>query len=161
MQPAQKSADEPENKATIILPQEGLSVKAGEGSCTFKVTSDMSHGTLGIFEIVIPPHTDGARVHYHQLMDEVFIVKKGSLRIVLGDTNHDLEEGATAYVPRLTVHGFSNVSDQPTVIILIFNPSEQREGYFIGLFELLNEEQFDVPRFLQLAEKYDTHLVMP
>lgn len=149
--------DKLENKASIIQPGDGARVHAGEGSCTFKVTSDMSSGRLGVYEIVIPPHTMGARLHYHRFMDEVFIVNKGILTVDLGHETHQLASGATVYVPRFTPHGFSNSVDEVLVITLIFNPSEHREGYFKGLFDLLDAEAMDIPRFLQLAQKYDTH----
>ena len=149
------------NNATIILPDNGTRLNAGDGSCTFKVTSEMSQGRLGVYEIVVPPHTVGARLHYHRFMDEVFLVKKGVLTIELFKDTHDLPTGSTVYVPRFTPHGFSNTSDDETVIILIFNPSEQREGYFKGLFELLNADEMDVKLFQQLSQKHDSYPLSP
>ncbi len=147
------------NGASIILPGEGTRLTAGEGSCTFKVTSTLSRGALGIYEIVVPPHTTGARLHFHRFMDEVFIVKKGTLTVELFTETHYLQQDATVYVPRFTPHAFSNTSDTELVILLIFNPAEEREGYFKGLFELLGAEQMDVKTFLQLSQKYDSHPV--
>jgi mannose-6-phosphate isomerase-like protein (cupin superfamily) len=149
--------DKLENKASIIQPGDGSRIHAGEGSCTFKITSDMTGGRLGIYEIVVPPRTVGARLHYHRYMDEVFIVNMGILTVDFGDETHHLTSGTTVYIPRFTPHGFSNNADEALVITLIFNPSEHREGYFNGLFELLQAESMDIPRFLQLAQKYDTH----
>jgi mannose-6-phosphate isomerase-like protein (cupin superfamily) len=148
--------DKLENNAAIILPGQGTRIQVGAGSCTFTVTSDMSKGRIGIYEIVVPPKTDGARMHFHRYMDEVFIVRKGTLTIELSDDIQHLKEGTTVYVPRFTPHAFSNTSDETLVITLIFNPSEQREGYFKGLFQLLDAETMDVPLFLKLAQKYDT-----
>lgn len=147
------------NNASIILPGEGIHIHAGEGSCTFKVTSHMSGGRLGIYEIVIPPRTTGAPLHYHRFMDEVFIVNKGTLTVHLDNETRHLTCGATVYVPRFTPHGFSNNADEALVITLIFNPSEHREGYFQGLFELLRAQAMDIPRLLQLAQKYDTQFI--
>lgn len=151
--------DKLEDRAAIILPGQGTQIHAGPGSCTFIVTSGMSNGRLGMYEIVVPPRTVGARLHFHRFMDEVFIVKKGILTIELAGAIHHLEEGATAYVPRFTAHGFSNTSDETLVITLIFNPSEQREGYFKGLFQLLSAGEMDMQLFVQLAQKYDTCLL--
>ncbi|RYY63929.1 MAG: cupin domain-containing protein [Chitinophagaceae bacterium] len=151
--------DRLENTATIILPGEGERLTAGEGSCTFQVASALSGGQLGIYEIVVPPHTTGARLHYHRYMDEVFLVRKGRLTVQLGTEQRELPEGAVVYVPRFTPHAFSNGSDEPLVLTLIFNPAEKREGYFKGLFTLLNEPELDVQRFLQLSHKYDSQPV--
>ena len=151
--------DKLENNAAIILPGDGERIQAGAGSCTFKVTSQMSGGRLGIYEIVVPPKTEGARMHFHRYMDEVFIVKQGVLTVELSDGIHHLPQGSTVNVPRFTPHSFSNTSDELLIITLIFNPSEQREGYFKGLFQLLAAGEMDFPRFLQLAQKYDTCMV--
>jgi mannose-6-phosphate isomerase-like protein (cupin superfamily) len=153
--------DRLENHATIVQPGEGARVTAGEGSCTFKVTTDMSNGRLGIYEIVVPSHTPGARLHYHRFMDEIFMVKKGRLTLQSGEDIRDLAEGAIAYVPRFTPHAFSNTSDEPLVVILIFNPAEKREGFFYGLFELLKAPEMDMKKFLQIYHKYDSYLVDP
>ena len=148
-------------KATIIRPGEGVRLSAGKGSCTFKVTSDLSGGKLGIYEIVVPPHTVGARLHYHRFMDEVFVVNKGVLTLDLHTETHHLTTGSTVYIPRFTPHGFSNTSDKEVEATIIFNPSEQREGYFKGLFTLLNAEQMDAGLFTKLCQKYDNPLVDP
>ncbi|RYZ21130.1 MAG: cupin domain-containing protein [Chitinophagaceae bacterium] len=145
------------SNARVVLPGEGRRMEAQGGSCTFKITSEISNRQLGVYEIVVPPHSTGARPHFHRYMDEVFIVKKGLLTLQLGREEQVLPEGAVAYVPRYTPHAFSNTSGEELVLTLIFNPSENREGYFTGLFELLQAPELDLPRFLQLAQKYDTH----
>lgn len=148
--------DKLDDNAAVILPGQGTRIQAGPGSCTFVVTSEMSNGRLGIYRIVVPPKTVGARLHFHRFMDEVFMVNKGELTIELGTEIRRLKEGSTVYVPRFTPHEFSNESDETLEITLVFNPSEQREGYFKGLFQLLSEEQMDQALFMKLAQKYDT-----
>jgi len=150
-----------QNKAIIFLPGEGKKLTAGEGSCTLKVTSDISNNELGIYEIVVPPHTAGARLHYHRYMDETFIVKQGTLTLQTAEKESHLEEGSLIYVPRFTPHAFSNTTDLPVTITLIFNPSQQREGFFHGMFELLNEPEMDMAKFLKLYHKYDSFIVDP
>lgn len=153
--------DSLQNKAHIFLPGEGEMIKAGEGSCTLKVTSAISNDQLGVYEIVVPPHTTGARLHYHRFMDETFIVKSGTLTVQAAEKESHLPEGSLIYIPRFTPHAFSNTSDAPVTVTLIFNPSQQREGFFYGLFELLNAPQMDTAKFLKLYHKYDSFLVDP
>ncbi|MGN6494368.1 MAG: cupin domain-containing protein [Agriterribacter sp.] len=151
--------DHLENKATIIRAEEGERIRAGEGSCTFKITSEISNNQLGIYEIVVPPNTTGARLHYHRFMDEIFIVNKGILTVQASYDEHQLHEGGMVYIPRFTPHAFSNTSDKEVKLTLIFTPSQQREGFFHGMFELLNEPVMDTARFIQLYHKYDSYLV--
>jgi len=147
------------DKAVIIHPGEGERLQAGAGSCTFKITSEHSNNQLGIYELVIPPQTIGARLHYHQFMDETFIVNKGILTVQLRGKEINLAAGSVIYLPRFTAHGFSNTSDTEVKVTLIFNPSEKREGFFQGLFEILNEPAIDAAKFLKLNHKYDSFLV--
>jgi len=65
------------------------------------------------------------------------------------------------HVPRYTPHGFSNQSSEETQLMLVFNPSHQREGFFRGLFGILSEQPVDAGKFLKLYEKYDSIPVNP
>lgn len=150
-----------QNRATIIQPGQGEHISAGAGSCTFKITSEISNDQLGIYEIVVPPHTPGARLHYHRFMDETFIVNKGALTVQASYEEQQLSAGGVIYIPRFTPHAFANTSDEEVILTLVFTPSQQREGFFHGLFELLNEPVMDTARFIKLYHKYDSFLVDP
>jgi mannose-6-phosphate isomerase-like protein (cupin superfamily) len=136
-------SDTLENKAVMFAPGEGEVLTMGGNSITLKVTSDISNDQLGVYEIKLAPATIGARLHYHRFMDETFIVRKGTLTIDLATGPVLAREGAVVYVPRMTAHGFSNQSAQDVVLNLIFNPGQQREGFFRGLKSILTEPVID------------------
>jgi quercetin dioxygenase-like cupin family protein len=148
--------DELIDNSSIINPEEGESLNLNGISVTFKVTSELSNNQLGIYEIVLPPRTVGAKLHYHRFMDETFIVNKGVLTIEAGDTRKKALPGTVAYIPRFTPHGFRNDSDDTVELLLIFNPSEKREGFFKGLHETLSETPVNPKKFLKLYNKYDS-----
>lgn len=148
--------DQLENNASIINPNEGEKLELNNISVTFKVTSEMSNNQLGVYEIVLPPKTIGAKLHYHRFMDETFIVNEGILTVQVGDQEYEAKQGAVAYVPRFTPHGFKNDTDQTVKLTLIFNPSQKREGFFKGLYETLGETPIDPEKFLKLYNKYDS-----
>ncbi|MGN7885804.1 cupin domain-containing protein [Dyadobacter endophyticus] len=149
-------SDTLENKAVLFAAGEGEMLTMGGNSITFKVTSDISNDQLGVYEIQLAPATIGARLHYHRFMDETFIVRKGTLTIDLVDGPVLAQEGAVVYVPRMTAHGFSNQSGDDVVINLIFNPGQQREGFFYGLKSILTEPVIDAAKYLKLYQKYDS-----
>jgi quercetin dioxygenase-like cupin family protein len=148
--------DQLANKATIHHPGEGERLEMGGASFVFKVTSEMSNSHLGLYEITLPPHTIGARLHYHRFMDETFIVGKGILTVYAGEDTHHLQPGSVVYVPRFTPHGFANDTDEQVVLTLIFNPAEKREGFFRGLVDILSEQPVDPAKYLKLYNKYDS-----
>lgn len=148
--------DELVDNASIIRPEEGESLNLNGLSVTFKVTSELSNNQLGVYEISLPPATIGAKLHYHRFMDETFIVSQGTLTIEVGSSQQQAKTGTVAYVPRFTPHGFRNDTNETVKLMLIFNPSEKREGFFKGLYETLSEVPVDPEKFLKLYNKYDS-----
>ncbi len=148
--------DELVDNGSIIYPDEGESLSINGMSVTFKVTSELSNNQLGVYEITLPPKAIGAKLHYHRFMDETFIVSQGTLTLEVGDRAQEAKPGTVAYIPRFTPHGFRNDTDETVKVLLIFNPSEKREGFFIGLYETLNEVPINPKKYLKLYNKYDS-----
>jgi len=148
--------DELVDNSSLIGPDDGEGLNLNGISVTFKVTSELSNNQLGVYEISLPPKTIGAKLHYHRFMDEAFIVNKGTLTIEVGDNKQKAQPGTVAYVPRFTPHGFRNDTNETVTLMLIFNPSEKREGFFKGLHETLSEVPVDSNKFLKLYSKYDS-----
>ncbi|RDY57691.1 cupin domain-containing protein [Flagellimonas nanhaiensis] len=145
-----------EDNATIILPEEGEELALNDIRFTFKVTSEMSNGQLGVYTIALAPMAIGAKPHYHRFMDEIFIVDKGLLTLQVGQKEFQASPGAIVYVPRFTPHGFRNDTDEEVRLTLLFNPSQKREGFFRGLHETLGEDPIDPKKYLKLYNKYDS-----
>ncbi|HVU57892.1 MAG TPA: cupin domain-containing protein [Puia sp.] len=148
-----------EDKAVVVLPEEGEHIAAPGGKIILKITSDLTKDQLGLYEIRIMPGVTGAQLHYHRYMDETFIVTKGKMTIQLGGKEITAEQGSVVYIPRMTPHGFSNKSDEEAVVMLLFNPGQSREGFFRGMGEILNEQPVDPGKFLKLYQKYDSYPV--
>lgn len=148
--------DQLENKAVIIQPNEGERFEMNGLSFTFKVTSEISNDQLGVYEIVLAPMAIGAKLHYHRFMDETFIVTQGVLTIQTGDKEFRAISGTVTYVPRFTPHGFRNDTNEEVKLVLLFNPSQKREGFFRGLHETLGEVPIDPEKYLKLYNKYDS-----
>lgn len=76
-------------------------------------------------------------VHYHsddpgscspRSSDEIYVVTKGEVELVLEDGRHLLREGDGAYTPHGVPHGVVNSSDAPAELVLIFGPPRQADG---------------------------------
>ena len=144
------------DNAHVIEPGKGESFHLNGISVTFKVTSELSNNQLGVYEITLPPKTIGAKLHYHRFMDETFMVTQGTLTIELENRTQKATSGTVVYVPRFTAHGFRNDSNKTVRLTLIFNPSENREGFFKELHETLNEVPINPEKYLKLYNKYDS-----
>ncbi len=144
------------NEVFVFNPGEGEILAIADNKITLKVTSEISNNQMGVYEILLQPGTVGAQLHYHRYMDETFIVNKGTLTVQLADKTIDAAEGSVVYIPRFTPHAFRNSSDSVVVTTLIFNPGQNREGFFFGLKEILTEQPIDPSKFLKLYDKYDS-----
>lgn len=144
------------SQAYIIQPNEGECLEIKGMSLTFKITSEYTNDQLGVYKIVLAPHTIGAKLHYHRFMDETFIVNSGELTIQVGHETSIATKGTIAYIPRFTPHGFRNDSDKEVTLTLLFNPAQKREGFFHGLHETLNESPINPEKYLKLYNKYDS-----
>ena len=153
--------DELVDNGRILGPKDGEQLNLNGISVTFKVTSESSNNQLGVYEIVLPPKTIGAKLHYHRFMDETFIVSEGELTLEIGTKTKIAKSGTIAYIPRFTPHGFRNDTNNKVRLLLIFNPSEKREGFFKGLHKTLSEVPINPKEFLKLYNKYDSFPVDP
>ena len=144
------------NKALIMAPNDGEKYVMNGGAYTFKITSEDTGDQMGIYEIELQPKARGANLHYHRFMDETFVVLQGTLTLMLGNGESKAVQGTVAHIPRFTPHGFRNDSEETVKLLLIFNPSMKREGFFRGLYETLTEEPIDPSKYLKLYNKYDS-----
>jgi quercetin dioxygenase-like cupin family protein len=97
---------------------EGATFKPVGQSRVIKVTPAES-GSYLQFET---SHSPGARVpaHFHKGEDEAFYILAGEYELLVGTTCRTVTQGAFAFVPRGTIHGFANTGhDQGRMLITV------------------------------------------
>lgn len=151
--------DELKDRAAIFGPGDGEVLELRGTKLTLKVTSALSNDQLGVYAISLAPRTVGAQLHYRRFMDETFIVHSGILTVQHGTSEAKAGAGSVIYVPRFTPHGFANNSDERVELTLIFNPAQNREGFFYGLVQILSQTPVNQADFLALYNKYDSYPV--
>ncbi len=65
--------------------------------------------------------------HYHEDMDEVFIVISGKAEIRIGEEIDTLEEGDSVLIPKGIIHSMKNINDRDVNYIVI-GASEGKGG---------------------------------
>ncbi len=93
---------------------------------TFKVYDESE--TVGIFELETPPE-GGAPPHLHRTQDETHYVLEGQFEFVLGDRKVNAGPGSVVYVPRSTVHAFTNTGTEMGKILFIEVPAGPLEQF--------------------------------
>ncbi|GAA3765024.1 cupin domain-containing protein [Salinactinospora qingdaonensis] len=162
------SATDKVRRAIHVAPGEGPSVWAFSGDrYTLKVGTQDTDGTIGVMEAEVPAGS-GPPLHIHQNEDEMFYVLEGTLEIVDVDRTFLAEAGSFLFLPRGSAHRFTNVSDKPARMLMLFSPSGFEDFFLeVGTEVVAGQappppSQFktDVERSMQVAqEKYGIEAV--
>lgn len=94
-------------------------------------------GTLGVFEMSVPPHSNVPPPHSHSLNEECVYVLDGALRYSVGDVARDLRVGDWMHTPKGSVHGFSNPFETTARVLIILSPDIGAQ-YFKDVAEVVN-----------------------
>ena len=79
-------------------------------------------GSLGIFELTVPPASNVPPPHSHSNNEEIVYVLEGTLRYSVGADTRDLAPGQSMHTPKGTVHAFSNPHDATARALIIMSP---------------------------------------
>ena len=79
-------------------------------------------GSMGLFELVVPPGSNVPPPHTHTHNEEIVYVLEGTLRYSVGAETRDLGPGETMHTPKGVVHGFSNPFDTATRALITLSP---------------------------------------
>ena len=79
----------------------------------------------------VPPNKSFA-LHYHEDMDEVFIIVNGSCEITIGGETQTLTSGDAALVKAMTSHTMNNTTDS-VVEYIVFGVSTEKGGKTINI----------------------------
>jgi mannose-6-phosphate isomerase-like protein (cupin superfamily) len=115
-------------KGTAIhIPQgEGKALWILDELLTFKVHHQSE--TVGIFEDEVLPET-GPPPHLHRSQDETHYVLEGQFEFLLGERKVNAGAGSVVYVPRTTVHAFTNIGTQKGKLLFIETPAGPVEQF--------------------------------
>ncbi|MEV5434693.1 cupin domain-containing protein [Streptomyces sp. NPDC052682] len=93
-------------------------------------------GEFGLYKVDLGPRAAGAKPHFHRTISESFYVLSGELRLYDGERWITGRQGDFLYVPVGGVHAFTNDSDDPVSMLLLFSPGAPREEYFERVAEV-------------------------
>lgn len=123
----------------VVRSHEGAVRVTGEERFTIKVTAVQSKGQLGVMEGIVAPGY-GNVPHAHFGEDEAFLIQSGRFRFVNGDQTFEAGAGDFVYIPRGTRHGFKNILDVPSKMMVFYSPGGM-EQFFVD--HGMDEHNFD------------------
>jgi quercetin dioxygenase-like cupin family protein len=126
----------------------------------FVATGDVTNGEFGMFRYEMAPKAGGPAAHFHRTFSESFFVLDGTVRLFDGERWVDATKGDFLYVPRGGIHAFTNDSDEPASMLILFAPAPARERYFRELAELADSgRQLTPEERTEFLAKHDQYMV--
>ncbi len=119
------------------------------GSTThYLATHALTGGEFGLYRVNMAPRAVGPRTHFHRTISESFFVLSGRVRLFNGESWLTCTEGDFLYVPVGGLHAFTNESDDPASMLLLFAPGAPREEYFEKVAEMAKRGGEEFAQFL-------------
>ncbi len=133
---------------TVVPADEGKHISFLGQLFTFKLLGDSD--AVGIFELVTPPQ-QGAPPHVHHRQDETHYVLAGDYTFMLAGREVSAGPGCIIFVPKGTVHAFTNVGTQDGKLLFIETPAGPLEQFLIEGGEAGGEP--DLARLAEMGKR--------
>lgn len=117
--------------AAVRGPEDGPNIWFGEATYTFRVTAEMTDGSLTVLDASVPPGS-GPPAHVHHRTDETFLVGAGVVEFLSGSSLVLANAGDLVFVPRGLRHRFRVVGTHPARLTILFTPGGM-DSYFTAV----------------------------
>ena len=129
----------------VVRSDDGRTFKDAPDSGRIIISGVETAGAYSIMEITVAPRLKSSEPgdmkfgpHQHAAIEEVFIVRHGSIDFLLGDAVFTLHPDDIVRVTAGTRHGYCNSSDSDVTMLVVFSP-----GGFEELFARYGSDQSD------------------
>ena len=135
-------------------------VRGPKASMLFVAPGSVTRRQFGLFRRDMKPRSGGPDAHFHRTFSESFYVLRGTVRFYDGQGWVDATAGDFLYVPKGGIHAFSNDSDKPASMLILFAPGFARERYFIEVDEIARSgRQLSDAEWTELWARHDQYMV--
>jgi quercetin dioxygenase-like cupin family protein len=146
-----------------VPPGAGHTLRVISDLVTFKALASTTNGAYSLFETRTPPQ-GGTPPHMQPGEEEAFFVLEGTYAFQLGDQRLECGPGGFAFVPRGTVHAFTNTGPAPARMLILVSPGGNHEQFFAALGEdpsVPMEGPPDVEKIVRIAHTYGIEILPP
>lgn len=141
------------SKPRITLPEDAEPIRPFGIEMKVLLSADDTGGSFSAIVAELKPG-EGPPPHLHRDRDEYFYVLEGTYKLSVGDQEATAGPGALIYVPRNTVHSFSNVAST-TGRILEWTIPGGNERYFKAVYGM-EAKGFDLQRLAEINRQFET-----
>ena len=146
----------------------GPAYRVNTSRVTFKAVAEDTGGAYSLFEACTEPG-HGVPAHFQRYEDEAFWVLEGTYTFLLDDRTVEAGVGDYAFVPRGTVHAWTNSGAVPGRMLIMVSPGGIHERFFAEVGELIMDrtvtstpsKPLALPHLLAVAQKYGIEILSP
>lgn len=80
---------------------------------------DLIDGRIQMINWAKLPVGNSFQAHYHEDMDEIFIILNGRTKIKINDEEAELEPGDAVVTPRKQIHKMTNICEEDVLYVVI------------------------------------------
>ena len=103
---------------------------------------------------------EGPPPHCHHDREEYFYILDGSFRLSVAGREETVGPGTLVFVPRDTMHGFTNIGTAPARVLEWTIPGSN-EPYFRAVHRMEQAGGFDPARFAEINQAFSTEFAAP
>jgi len=113
-------------------------IKAGQLVIDFLLEATDTNGSAAMFEFTVPSGAKVPAPHYHVHFDETIYGLEGIMTFSVEDKTIDIAPGETLFIPRGTVHGFDNLTQENAKALAVITPALLGPEYFKEIAAIIN-----------------------
>ena len=147
-----------ELSAIAVPPNEGRVLRAFGEAVTVYLGGAETRGRYTSFVEETPPG-GGPPPHYHDREDEWFFVLEGRAAFLLEDAWEEMPVGTVVFVPRRTVHTFTNPGELPLRLLVHTAPSGFEIFFERCAEEFARHDPPDMDRIFEISAEHGIHFV--
>ncbi len=129
-------------------------INLGSLELKFLQTKDDTAGSIDMFEMTLQPNARMPIPHYHDSWDETIYGLTGTTTWRVDGRDIDVTPGATVFIKRGIVHGFTNRTTEPVTCLCILSPGVLGPQYFKDIAGLLAAGTPDPARMKETMLRY-------
>lgn len=129
---------------------------------TTKASAEDTGGAYSLFEVVTPP-TGGCPPHAHRHEEKTFYVLDGRYVFFSGEEPVEMGPGDCTFVPRGTVHAFTNPGPKPAQMLVLVTPGGIHDRFYEEIGDCADRPALepDMARVLAVAPKFGIEFLPP
>jgi quercetin dioxygenase-like cupin family protein len=136
-------------------------ITVGQLSVRFLVEAGDSDGSVTVFECSVPANARVPASHSHVGFEETVYGLAGTLTFTIDGDRVEIGPGDGVCIPRGTVHGFTNVTEDDAKFLAIATPGVFGPAYFEELGAVLAAAGGGPPEHAAMAEVMHHHGLTP